>query len=242
LPPCGQWTPHGIVKAGFGIGDGLMERQEIPLFPLGTALFPGMALPLRIFEERYRTMTREMLGGGVFGVLLIKEGEEVGGGAVPYTVGTTAMIEQCQELEDGRFALSVRGLRRFRLLQTLPPRPYPYGQVELIEDRLDGDDLRLQRAMETVRATFPAYFRLALSLTGQWARGMKLPESPHELVDFLGPWLKVEEEVKQRLLELEPATDRVAQLADILDDLLGRTQEEVTEHRRRKFAGLGAQN
>ena len=54
---------------------------EIPLFPLRTVLFPGMPLPLQIFEERYKAMTRELLDrGGEFGVLLIRQGSEVGGG------------------------------------------------------------------------------------------------------------------------------------------------------------------
>ncbi len=216
---------------------------EIPLFPLRTVLFPGMQLPLRIFEERYRLMTRELLASeGVFGVLLIKQGSEVGGGAVPYDVGTTAAIEDCRELEGGRFALSARGKRRFRLLRLLDPRPYPRGEVELIVDRPDPADPRLQEAMETVRATFPAYFRLALALTDQWARGLTLPPDPHRLVNFLAPMLQVEEETKQRLLATETAADRVALLAEILDELIERTQEEAAGYRRRKFDGFGAKN
>ncbi len=200
-----------------------------------------MPLPLRIFEERYRIMTRELLASGSpFGVLLIKEGREVGGGAIPHTVGTIAVIEQAEEVEGGRFNIAARGRQRFRLVRMLEPRPYPYGEIELIDDDIGEGDRRLAGAVETVRATFPAYFRLALSLTDQWARGLKLPNDPHELVDFLAPWLKVDEEVKQRLLEIEPAADRVALLAEVLDELLERTREEVLDHRRRKYAGLGA--
>jgi hypothetical protein len=71
---------------------------------------------------------------------------------------------------------------------------------------------------------------------------LQLPADPHGLVDFLGPWLQVDEEVKQRMLEIETASERVAFLAEVLDDLLGRTTVEVTAYRRRKFAGLGSQN
>ena len=217
--------------------------MEIPLFPLRTVLFPGMPLPLQIFEPRYRTMTRELLdSGGEFGVLLIREGEEVGGGAVPYSVGTTAAIEECREQPNGRYAMTARGIRRFRLLRMLPPRPYPFGQVEYIPDDDGSDEVQLQRALETVRATFPAYFRLALTLTGQWARGMKLPARPHELVNFLAPWIQVDEVVKQRLLEIEPAAERVAHLAEVLDDLLVRTRHDVDEHNRRKWDALGHGN
>lgn len=218
--------------------------MEIPLFPLRTVLFPGMPLPLQIFEERYKTMTRELLAsGGVFGVILIREGNEVGGGALPYPVGTAAAIEESRELPNGRFILTARGRRRFRLVRMLQPRPYPYGEVEMIVDDDGGrDDAKVARAMETVRATFPAYFRLALSLTDQWARGMKLPSRPHDLVDFLAPWIQVDETVKQRLLEIEPAAQRLAHLAEVLDDLLTRTREQVIEHQRQKFGALGSDN
>lgn len=217
--------------------------MELPLFPLRTVLFPGMPLPLRIFEERYRIMTRELLASeGGFGVLLIREGHEVGGGAIPHEIGTTARIEEAEEVEGGRFVLQARGEQRFRLVRMLEPRPYPYGEVELIDDTRWEDAPPLRSALETVRATFPAYFRLALSLSDQWARGMKLPANPHDLVNFLAPWLQTDEDVKQRLLEIEGAAARVGQLAEVLDELLAKTREAVDEHRRRKFTGLGSQN
>jgi len=216
---------------------------EMPLFPLRTVLFPGMPLPLRIFEERYKTMVAELLqSGGEFGVLLIREGREVGGGAQPHDRGTLARIEESQELAGGRYALEARGTRRFRLIRMLPPRPYPYGEVEVLEDIQPPSSPQLSHAMETVRTTFPLYFRLAMSLTDQWAMPMKLPTRAHELVNFIGPWLQVEEETKQRLLELEGGQERVAQLAEVLDDLLMRTREEVDEHRRRKYQALGSGN
>ena len=124
----------------------------------------------------------------------------------------------------------------------LEPRPYPYGEIEIIRDEPAAPSVHLQRAIETVRATFPTYFRLALSLTDQWAQGMKLPAGAHELVNFLAPWVQAEEEAKQRLLEIEPAEERVAQLAELLDDLLTRTREEVEEYRRRKFSGPSVEN
>lgn len=217
--------------------------MELPLFPLRTVLFPGMPLPLRIFEERYKVMVRELLeSGGEFGVILIREGQEVGGGAKPYNFGTLARIEECEELQGGRFALDARGTRRFKLTRMLSPRPYPFGQIEVVDDSTPENTPQLRHALETVRTTFPLYFRLAMSLTDQWAQGMKLPARPHELVNFVAPWLQVEEETKQRLLELEGGQERVAQLAEVLDDLLMRTREEVDEHRRRKYQALGSGN
>ncbi|MBK9545761.1 MAG: LON peptidase substrate-binding domain-containing protein [Dehalococcoidia bacterium] len=215
----------------------------MPLFPLRTVLFPGMPLPLRIFEDRYKTMVRELLASGrEFGVILIREGQEVGGGARPHRVGTLARIEDATELPGGRFAIDTRGTRRFRLQRMLRPRPYPYGEIEIIEEPSPANTPQLQHAMETVRTTFPLYFRLALSLSDQWAQALKLPVRPHELVDFIGPWLQLEEEPKQRLLELEAAQDRVVHLAEVLDDLLLRTREEVEDHRRTKYRAIGSGN
>ena len=215
----------------------------MPLFPLRTVLFPGMPLPLRIFEDRYKTMVRELLASGrEFGVILIREGQEVGGGARPHRVGTLARIEDATELPGGRFAIDTRGTRRFRLQRMLRPRPYPYGEIEIIEEPSPANTPQLQHAMETVRTTFPLYFRLALSLSDQWAQALKLPVRPHELVDFIAPWLQLEEEPKQRLLELEAAQDRVVHLAEVLDDLLLRTREEVEDHRRTKYRAIGSGN
>ncbi len=217
--------------------------MEMPLFPLRTVLFPGMPLPLRIFEERYRVMVRELLEtGSEFGVLLIREGAEVGGGARPYEVGTLARIEESVETPDGRYMLDTRGTRRFRLRRMLAPRPYPFGDIDVLDDLDEPMTIPLRHALETVRTTFPLYFRLALSLTDQWAQGLRLPESPHALVNFLGPWLQIEEESKQRLLELESAPDRVAHLAELLDDLVQRTRDQVDEHRRGKFNAIGSAN
>lgn len=216
--------------------------MEIPLFPLRTVLFPGMPLPLQVFEERYLVMTRELLeSGGTFGVLLIREGEEVGGGAIPFDVGTTATIEQCQQAAPNRFLLTARGQRRFRLLRMLPPRPYPAGEVEFMDDTESDDPFAFELA-EQVRSVFPAYFGLALSLTDQWARGMSLPSEPHALVNFLGPWLQVDELEKQKLLEVPDAAGRVTLLADLLERLLEATRREAHRHRLRKYYGFGAQN
>lgn len=220
-----------------------MTRLEIPLFPLQTVLFPGAPLPLVIFEERYKQMCAELVeSGGVFGVLLIKEGSEVGGGAVPYDVGTAARIDEYEPVDAGRFRLQGHGVQRFRLLKMLSPRPYPYGEVELIDDSTVESGPLLANAEETVRTVFPLYFKMALFLTDQWSKGMTLPSSPHRLANYLAPWLQTDEAVKQRLLEIIPAADRLGYLAEVLDDLTARTRIEVEEYRRRKYAGFGAQN
>ena len=101
-------------------------------------------------------------------------------------------------------------------------------------------DEQLRAAFETARATFPVYLRLALALSDQWARDLTLPRDPHRFVNTVAPWLQVEEEGKQRLLEIEPAAARLAQLAEQLDGLISRIREQVDNHHRAKFASLSA--
>jgi Lon protease-like protein len=93
------------------------KRETIPIFPLGTVLFPGSVLPLRIFEVRYMDMARECLrNGSAFGVCLIREGDEVGAPAVPEPVGCTARIGECDMEELGILKVKAEGLERFRIV------------------------------------------------------------------------------------------------------------------------------
>src|ERR671932_1191815 len=111
-----------------------MER-ELPLFPLRVVLFPGMRLPLHIFEERYKLMIGTcMVTDQTFGVALIRSGREVGGPAETYPTGTTARIIQMERLPEGRMNLVAVGVDRFRLLHRLEGEPYVRGLVQLLPD------------------------------------------------------------------------------------------------------------
>lgn len=91
---------------------------EIPLFPLGTVLFPGGPLGLRIFEARYIDMIRRcMREDSGFGVVLIREGPEAGGPATTFDVGTYARIADFSQQPDGLLGISATGTRRFRILE-----------------------------------------------------------------------------------------------------------------------------
>src|SRR5438309_1339433 len=107
----------------------------LPMFPLGTVLFPGVGLPLHVFEPRYRVLTRHCLDGdGRFGVVLIERGSEVGGGDVRHSVGTSARIVEAAELPDGRWVLMAVGTQRLRVTRWLPEDPYPRAEVVFLEE------------------------------------------------------------------------------------------------------------
>ena len=117
---------------------------DIPLFPLNTVLFPGMTLPLHIFEDRYKRMIAVCLEQGrSFGVVLIKSGAEVGGEAIPYDVGTVARIVQAVPMADGRYNILTQGAARFQVLESRYQSGYLTARVELLdEEELGAHPLR----------------------------------------------------------------------------------------------------
>lgn len=118
-------------------------RRNISLFPLGTVLFPGGTLPLKIFEQRYLDMTKACLRDNLpFGVCLIQEGHEVGKPAAPFRVGCLATIEQWEMPSPGLFHLIARGGERFRIVETsVASDGLISGDVELLPpaQRCDPD-------------------------------------------------------------------------------------------------------
>src|SRR5215472_17731194 len=93
-------------------------QRVVPLFPLEqVVLFPGMSLPLRIFEERYKVMIGAcQVTDQLFGVVLIRSGREVGEPAVPERVGCTARMLRVERIPDGQMHILTVGEQRFRLI------------------------------------------------------------------------------------------------------------------------------
>ncbi len=130
--------------------------RELAMFPLGSVLFPGMPLPLRVFEPRYVAMLSSVLGETEheFGVVLIERGSEVGGGDVRFGVGTVARIASV-ELTEGSIELLAAGAARFEVVRWLQDDPFPRAQVrELAALELDESTPSELAATEAVvRAT-----------------------------------------------------------------------------------------
>jgi uncharacterized protein len=110
------------------------------MFPLGMVLFPGVALPLHIFEPRYRQLVEDCLSGEpAFGVSLITHGKETGGGERRSDIATLTRIIDVHRFDDGRFALTTIGLSRIRVLGWYADDPYPQAEIEPWPDEGDGD-------------------------------------------------------------------------------------------------------
>ena len=133
--------------------------MDVPLFPLHTVLCPGIALPLHIFEPRYRALVRRCLATeSPFGVVWIRDGREVGAGMIAIaSMGTFAEIREADRLADGRFDLVAVGTGRFRVEEVFTDRePYLVARVEPVEDRVD-DEPRARRLSRLVTRRFVRY-------------------------------------------------------------------------------------
>ena len=178
----------------------MTEVRSLPLFPLQTVLFPKGTLPLQIFEERYRLMLEHCLEDDAqFGVVLIKSGSEVGGPAIPYSVGTVAQIIQVNPAKEGRMFISVYGRERFKIRDITQVEPYMKAEVELLsgpeEPNLPGDRI------EEIREAVTQHVRLTLGLRGSWNKSVPLPDEPDDLSYYVAALIQMPSNYKQSLLE-----------------------------------------
>ncbi|MEY9926143.1 Lon protease-like protein [Catenulispora sp. GP43] len=194
---------------------------ELPLFPLGSVLFPGVVLPLHIFEHRYRQLVRDLsaLPEGAprrFGVLAVKDGHEVGRGNVTalYDVGCTAEIDSIVEYEDGRFDITTTGVHRFRLDSYDDDGPYARGEVELL-DEVAGPEAEVLAPGLT--ALFRKYQGALSELRGVQVGAIpELPEDPTVLSYLIGAATVLDTYEKQQLLTTDTTVERLHAEARIL--------------------------
>ena len=115
---------------------------RLPMFPLGSVIFPYSAVPLRVFEPRYLTLLDSVSeGSGEFGSVLIERGFEVGGGDQRFAIGTRVRIVGASDLEEGHKAIVVAGTERIRILEWLEDDPHPWAVVESIPDVAERFDV-----------------------------------------------------------------------------------------------------
>jgi Lon protease-like protein len=192
-----------------------MTRNALPLFPLNTVLFPGEAIPLQVFEPRYRQLLDDcQAADGRFGVVLIKTGPEVGGRAEVHEVGTVARIIQVSDVGEGRFFVSAGAERRFRLTTRHPDNPYPIGDVLMLDDEPGPGDL-VELAM-TVMDSARELFKLMSGLDGGWAGERDLPNDPAALSYFVPKLLRIDPTERQTLLAAGSIAERLSLEAALL--------------------------
>lgn len=196
------------------------------MFPLGTVLFPGMYLPLHVFEARYREMVEACLADTrEFGVVLIERGNEVGGGDTRFDVGCMARILGATRLHDGRWALETVGTRRVRIHHWLPASPYPRADVS------DWDEPSPDVAAERRRRATESRLRRVLALAAEMGEPVVestvvIAAEPGLASYQMAMWAPLGSLDRQRLLEATTSTARL----ELLDRLL-HDQEAVLARR-----------
>jgi Lon protease-like protein len=196
------------------------SERELSLFPLEqVVLFPGMPLPLRIFEERYKFMIGAcQVTDQLFGVLLIRQGLEVGEPAVPERVGCTARMVRVDRHPDGRMTILTIGETRFRLRgqARVAPEGYLLGDVQLLDENatpsVDAD------LVSRVTGELTKYEQSVLQLRGSTEAGAppEPPKDPVRLSYRVGASLHIHPRERQHLLEIDDLTARLTEELKLL--------------------------
>lgn len=213
-----------------------MASQFLRLFPLQSlVLFPGMELPLVVFEPRYLQLTRECLDANEpFGVLLLRSGTEAHDpNAEPFSIGTTAQIQQVESEENGRLRLHAKGEQRFRVQSLSRDLPYLSADVEMLDD--EPGDIADADIVEQTRQLAMNVVQALVARSGGWVRDLEMPLDSSELSYVVAQMFQGSAQEQQRLLELPTAQERLEREAALLGDVL----DQVTRRASRRADGPG---
>jgi len=187
---------------------------ESPQFPLGSVLFPGMVIPLHVFEPRYRTMVDVVLAGdSTFGVTLIERGHEVGGSDRRCDVGTKARVLKAEQFSDGRWALIAVGEERFRVKRWHKDNPYPRADIDPWPD--EGAPMRPGPELTSMFSRCRALASEAGIDVGALPNNLKPDDLGCIQMSALSPLAAYD---KQKLLSVPGPTQRIPMLGQMLAD------------------------
>jgi Lon protease-like protein len=193
--------------------------ERLPLFPLETVLYPGLVLPLHIFEDRYRQLVQHLsaVPEGAprrFGVVAIRQGREVGPGEslALHEIGCTAEIHTISPYDDGRYDIITTGATRFRLHSLDDSQAYLQGDVEFLDEGT-GEDANVLAA--SVEQAFREYESSLLAARRQTTLEVpEMPEDPVLMSYLVAAAMILDTPDKQRLLAAADAAERLrAELA-----------------------------
>jgi len=214
--------------------------DHLPLFPLPLVLFPGTALPLHIFEPRYRQMLLDCLEGDRrFGIARLDDG--VAEAELPAgTVGCVAEIVNTETLPDGRSNIVVRGAERFAFLSLVSSaHPYRVCRAEIVEDEFEIG-AELDAVAERVRDVFGRVARAARTLADDPDPLPELPDDAAGLSFAVASMIDIDLEARQELLASRSPLARLRQLDRVLSAALGTILDRAQVHTVAKTNGRGA--
>lgn len=184
--------------------------MRLPLFPLNTVMFPGMVIPLTIFEDRYLLMVRRCLQDRMpFGIVLYHQGPAVSEEATPYTVGTFAHITNVEPLADGRLNIIATGSGRFRVQRFFNDEPYLEAEVEAFP-LMAASEAEVKPLVEYLRPRIASYLEMLSQDDKTNFTTSDMPDDPIDLAYLVAIALQLPLEDKQVLLQTRTAADLLA--------------------------------
>jgi len=196
-----------------------VTAELLPLFPLNTVLFPGVPLPLHVFEERYRILLQELVEGTGprrFGVVALRHGLEAGeefDRSSLHDVGCVAELRRVDQYADGRYDVVTFGGPRFELREVDDARPYLRAYVDYLPDPL-GEPGNLTAA---VVREFGTYCAAVADSTGRDVAEPALPEDDPALVSWVvAAAMRLDLPEKQELLVVPDAATRLRRELSLL--------------------------
>ena len=215
-----------------------MTERLLPLFPLPLVLFPGVPLPLHIFESRYREMLADCLAGDRrFGIVFTTD--EDSDGPSRGAVGCVAFIQKAQALPDGRSNIIVVGEERFMIGRLVTDaRPYLLGEVVSYSD-LDEPAEALAPFAAQLRAVFERVGRAARTLADDRDPLPTLPADPGALSFTIAALIDLDGPGRQRLLASRSPLDRLRELDALLSPAVDALESRAVIHARAKTNGHG---
>jgi Lon protease-like protein len=210
------------------------------LFPLPLVLFPGTAIPLHIFEPRYRRMLADCLDGDKrFGIVRLPEGvaeKEI----EPGTVGSVAEILNTETLPDGGSNIIVRGVERFTLEAFVPTSdPYHVCRAATFDDDFQIG-AELEELAAHVREVFQRVGRAARTLSDDPEPLPDLPDDGGGLSFAIAAMIDLDLETRQALLASRSPIERLRRLDAVLSSALGSIVKRANVHTLAKSNGRGS--
>ena len=218
--------------------------SELPLFPLPVVLFPGVPMPLHIFEDRYRRMFADVrAGNNLFGLSFFDINTATNTRPPIGHVGCAAEVAESQPLPDGRSNVLSVGLIRYRVSEYVEAgEPYLVGRVEFFEDTEEDEELLASRARH-VAELFTRIARAVRALNDDRASLPDLPDAEPERLSFLvAAAMELDAEAKQGLLELRSSAERLERIGNLLAQVVGNYETRARTHKVAKGNGHGGKH
>tara|TARA_B100000700_G_scaffold331773_1_gene468361 strand:+ start:11726 stop:12385 length:660 start_codon:yes stop_codon:yes gene_type:complete len=212
--------------------------SELRLFPLNTVLFPGMIIPLNIFQQRYRKLIDECIRNEEpFGVILLRNGFDTDDKIEDlYSVGCTARITNSLPQQDGTILISSRGEKRFRLLELRQKEPYLIGKVDYPVDEIGELPKSL---VNNLQEGYKQICSFKYMIEGGFVREIIPPENLGVLVDKIASASigTVENEKLQSIVESFNIYNRATRVSEIIISTLEAVHHEAQIAIAMRFGG-----